>query len=155
MRERFNNAREILGLDTMTKELLEHSEKSINALRDYLKGVNDIFGHMGNVVDTAVADADRVHLRTLNQKFGLPDGTIALGKNVYPTIPSDFPGTCNKGKNYLHKLPIDVQSMLVACVMVSHRGTAQRIPPPHGRALNAGVQFGELGFKGLPSYRTL
>ena len=114
-----------------------------------------MFGHMGNVIDTAVADSDKVHLRILNQKFGLPDGTISLSKNVYPTIPSDFPSTCNKGQNYLHKLPIDVQSMMIACVLVSHRGTAQRIPMSHARAFNQGVQYGELSFKGLPSYRTL
>ena len=135
--------------------LSEHTVKTGEALRAYLDNVNHMFGHMGNVLDTAVSDSEKVNLRTLNQKFGLPDGTINLNKNVYPTIPSEFPATCNKGSDYLHKLPVDVQSMLIACTLVSHRGTAHRLPASYARAFNQGVQFGELGFKGLPSYRTL
>ena len=142
-------------LDQMTKNLVEHSQKTTTALQTYVEGVNAMFGHMDIVVDAAVTDSEKVQMRTLNQKYGLPPGTIAPGKNLYPTIPSEYVGTCNKGDNYLHTLPLDVQSMLVACVVVSQKGTAQKIPTSHGRAFNQGMQFGELGFKSLSSFRTL
>ena len=110
---------------------------------------------MENVTEAACSQSEKVGLRLLNEKFGLPSGTIEPGKNLYPTIPSEYIGTCRFGINHLHTLPPDVQAMLIACVIVSHRATRHKIPPAYGRPFNVGLQFGSVGFKPLSSFRTL
>ena len=110
---------------------------------------------MENVTNVACADAEKVGLRMLNQRFGLPEGTLKPSKNLYPTIPSAYVDVCKMGANHLHSLPPDVQAMLIACLIVSHNAFKHKIPPAYGKPFNSGVQFGELGFKPLSSFRTL
>ena len=125
-------------------------------LQNYMGCVKGIFSHMENVTKKAVDDSERVQLRSLNLKFGVPDGTIQPGKNLYPTLPSHYVGVCNKGSRYLYQLPTDQQAMLVACCLVAHRGTAQKLPPAHAKThVNSGLQFGDSGFRPLGSFRTL
>ena len=107
------------------------------------------------MTEAACADSERVSLRFLNQKYGLPVNTVGLTKNLYPTIPTEYVNNCKMGVNFLHSLPIDVQSMLIACIIVSHRATKSKIPPIYGKPFNHGVSYGDVGFKPLASFRTL
>ena len=127
-----------------------------NTMRKYMECVQGIFSHMEHVTQRSVDDIERVEMRSLNQKYGVPDGTLKLGRNMYPTLPTNYVGLCNKGSRYLYKLPLDQQAMLVACCIVSHRGTAQKLPPAHAKTyVNTGLQFGDSGFRPLGSFRTL
>ena len=110
---------------------------------------------METVTDAACADAEKVSLRLLNLKYGLPPGFVEPHKHLYPTIPSSYVGVCNLGSNHLYNSPADVQAMLVACLVVAHNAHRTKIPPAYGRPVNHGVQFGEPGFKALSSYKTL
>ena len=150
------DAQKILKLDEVTQDMMKEADTIGHTMRKYVECVQGVFSHMEHVTQRGVEDVDRVELRSLNQKFGVPDGTLKLGRNMYPTLPTNFVGVCNKGSRYLYKLPLDQQAMLIACCVVSHRGTAQKIPPAHAKTYsNTGLQFGDSGFRPLGSFRTL
>ena len=118
--------------------------------------VSGVFCHLDHVTKRSVDDSDKVEMRALNLKYGVPDGTVRLGRNMYPTLPTNYVHLCNKGSRYLYELPLDQQAMLIACCVVSHRGTVQKIPVSHSKPyMNSGIQFGDSGFRPLGSFRTL
>ena len=150
------DAQKVLKLDEMTTSMLRETNSMTDTLQKYMSCVQGIFSHLENVTNRAVDDSEKVQLRTLNMKFGVPDGTIQPGKNLYPTLPSHYVGVCNKGSRYLYKLPSDQQAMLIACCIVAHRGTASKMPPSHAKSnVNSGLLFGDNGFRPLGSFRTL
>ena len=156
VRERLSDAQKVLKLDEMSKTMMKETTAMTTTLQRYMSCVQGVFTHLENVTKRAVDDADKVQLRALNLQFGVPDGTIQPGRNLYPTIPSHYVGVCNKGSRHLYNLPPDQQAMLIACCVVAHRGTASKLPPAHAKTnVNAGLQFGDSGFRPLGSFRTL
>ena len=108
-----------------------------------------------NVTKASLADAERVHVRTLNAKYGCPEGVVHPGKNMFPTVPSYYVTVCNKGPRYLYHLPVDEQARLICCLLISHRSVSQVQSNPYCKMYNNGLQYGDLGFKTLSSFRTL
>ena len=129
--------------------------KLTNTLRDYMGAVTGIFSHMDKIAHRAVLDSEKVQLRALNLKYGLPERSVVPDKNTYPTIPTSYITNCSFGSRYLYNLPLDQQSMIIACALVVARACRSKIPPPHGKAVNSGLLFGDTGFKPLGSFRTL
>lgn len=88
----------------MSRDMLHEAELMTGTMRKYMECVQGVFNHMDHVTQKGVEDVGRVELRSLNEKYGVPDGTLRLSRNMYPTIPTNYVGLCNKGSRYLYNL---------------------------------------------------
>ena len=107
------------------------------------------------MIAAGVRDTDKVAMRTLNQKFGLPLNTIRDTSNMFPTIPTEFIRSCSKKGANFKKLPLDQQSVLVATVYVMCRASRQAQNKNFGGTVNpGGVIYGDPGYRPLSSFKT-
>ena len=155
MRDRLHDARRTLQLDSIANLMRADTAQLSTTLNNYMGAVAGIFSHMDKIAHRAVLDSEKVQLKALNLKYGLPENKVIPEKNTYPTIPSSYITNCSFGSRYLYNLPLDQQSMMIACALVVARASRSKIPPPHGKAVNSGLLFGDSGFKPLGSFRTL
>ena len=107
------------------------------------------------VITAGVNDSEKVALRTLNSKYGLPESTDFDSSKLYPTIPTKAIKSCRKGIGHLSKLPLDQQSCLVAAAYVMCKADAQTQNRHFGANINpCGILYGDAGYRGLNSFKT-
>ena len=100
-------------------------------------------------------DSEKVALKTLNTRYGLPADSVKDATKLYPTIPTEFVKKCRKPAGHLGKLPLDQQSCLVAAAYVMCKATNQAKSRHFSVVQNpSGVLFGDPGYRGLNSYKT-
>ena len=95
-------------------------------------------------------------MRTLNRAYGLPEGHVNITNQMYPTVPSSHIPNCTKSAKFFQEYPLDKQANLVALSFIMVKGYQQQILRSYSTVVNDGdTQFGDSGFRGLNSYRTL
>ena len=95
-------------------------------------------------------------MRTLNRTYGLPEGKIVSNDQMYPTVPSTHIPGCTKSAKFFQGYPLDKQAHLIACCYIMVKGYQQQILRSYSSVVNDGdTHFGDGGFRGLNSYRTL
>ena len=110
---------------------------------------------------SGLEDQRKVALKQLNLEFGLPETTITDScEKLHPTIPTKHVQSCEKPLDYLSTLPLDKQAGLIASLKVmqaahaSQHNKQYQLDPnaPRGSPI---LRFGDNGFRGLGSFKTL